>query len=368
MLISRRFVPCFATATLVVWLLGAMSSAAAQKPVSQLKASASSVKLTPDEMVNINVYNVANRSVVNITTLAITPEEAMFGIMPHSGSGSGAIVSAEGYIVTNLHVLEHAQTIRVTLFDGTTETAELIGSDPYNDIAVIKINPKGKKLCPIEMGDSATLVVGRRVFAIGNPFGLERTMTQGIVSSVGRSLRTESGRMVRGIIQTDAAINPGNSGGPLLDTQARMIGLNTAILSRSGQSAGIGFAIPVNIVKRLVPELIANRRIIRPELGILQVQQTDSGLRIIRLDPDGPAAAAGLSGPKLSVYKQGPFVVQNQDINAADVIIGIDGVKVRTTDDLLAYVETKKPGQTVTLNVFRRGKLIKVPVKLTVST
>lgn len=193
-------------------------------------------------------------------------------------------------------------------------------------------------------------------------------MTQGIVSSVGRSMRTESGRMVKGIIQTDAAINPGNSGGPLLDTQARMIGLNTAILSRAGQSAGIGFAIPVNIVKRLVPELIAHHRIIRADIGILIAYPTDSGLRIIRMDPKGPAAAAGLSGPKLSYYKQGPFVIQNQDITAADVITAIDDVKLRSYDDLLAYIETKKPGQTVTLNIFRKGKLIKVPVKLTVST
>jgi S1-C subfamily serine protease len=292
----------------------------------------------------------------------------MFGVTPHQGSGSGAIVSPEGYIVTNLHVLENAQTIRVTLFDGTPETAQLVGADPPNDIAVIKIDPKGRKLCAIEMGDSSNLLVGRRVFAIGNPFGLERTMTQGIVSSIGRSMRTESGRMVKGIIQTDAAINPGNSGGPLLDTQARMIGLNTAILSRAGQSAGIGFAIPVNIVKRLVPELIAHHRIIRADIGILIAYPTDAGLRVIRMDPKGPAAAAGLSGPKLSYYKQGPFVIQNQDITAADVIIAIDDVKLRSYDDLLAYIETKKPGQTVTLNIFRKGKLIKVPVKLTVST
>lgn len=365
-MLSRAYVSLVAVLLAFGGLSTAGAAAGPQKP-SAIKTSNSVVKLTPDEQANIRVYEVANRAVVNITTLASTPEEAMFGILPHAGSGSGAIVSTEGYIVTNLHVLENAQTIRVTLFDGTTETAELVGADPPNDIAVIKINPKNRKLTAIAMGESSNLVVGRRVFAIGNPFGLERTMTQGIISSIGRSLRTESGRMVRGIIQTDAAINPGNSGGPLLDTSARMIGLNTAILSRAGQSAGIGFAIPVSIVKRLVPELIANHRIIRPDLGILQVQPIDGGLRIMRLDPKGPAAEAGLSGPKYSVYKSGAFTIQNQDVTAADVITGIDDVKIKSADDLLAYVETKKPGQTVTLNIVRRGKLIKVTVKLTVS-
>lgn len=368
-MLFRAYIPLVAVVIAVVGLSKAGAAAGPQKPAKSggITTNNSQTKLTPDEQANIRVYEVANRAVVNITTLAATPEEAMFGILPHSGSGSGAIVSPEGYIVTNLHVLENAQTIRVTLFDGTTETAELVGADPPNDIAVIKINPKNRKLTAIAMGDSSKLVVGRRVFAIGNPFGLERTMTQGIVSSIGRSLRTESGRMVRGIIQTDAAINPGNSGGPLLDTEARMIGLNTAILSRSGQSAGIGFAIPVSIVKRLVPELIANHRIMRPDLGILQVQPIDGGLRIMRLDPKGPAAEAGLSGPKYSIYKSGNFMIQNQDVTAADVITGIDDVKIKSADDLLAYVETKKPGQTVTLNIVRRGKLIKVTVKLTVS-
>lgn len=355
------------SAALVV-ACSASAALSAPKSASLVKAPPSVTVLTPDERVNINVYNDANQAVVNITTMAITPEEAMFGVLPHSGSGSGAIVSPEGYVVTNLHVLENAQTIRVTLFDGSTEKAELVGADPANDIAVIKFDPKKRKLCVIAMGDSSDLVVGRRAFAIGNPFGLERTMTQGIISSVGRSLRTEAGRLVKGVIQTDAAINPGNSGGPLLDTQARMIGLTTAIMSRSGQSAGIGFAIPVNIVKRLVPELIAHKRILRPDLGIQQVQQLSTGLRIMRIDPKGPAADAGLSGPKVSVLRNGPFLVQNQDVSVADIITGIDGVKVHSADDLLSYIETKKPGDTVTLDVFRRGKLIKVPVKLTVST
>ncbi len=336
------------------------------RPVS---ATTGLAGLTPDEAVNVRVYRAANKAVVNITTVTSpSPEEVFFNVLPKEGTGSGAIIDTAGYILTNNHVVDGARNLRVTLADGSNQAAQVIGTDPPNDLAVIKIDPPaGAKLVTIPLGDSAKLEVGRRVLAIGNPFGLERTLTCGIVSSIGRTLRTESGRLIKGIIQTDAAINPGNSGGPLLDTSGKMIGVNTAILSRSGQSAGIGFAIPINIVKRIVPELIKHHHVIRPDIGVQMVQQTDLGLRVVRLEPNGPAAKAGLSGPKLVTYRQGPFTISQVDNSVADVIVGIDDVKTLSPDDLLSYVEGKKAGQTVTLSVLREGRVVKIPVKLSAS-
>lgn len=342
------------------------ASSGRPQPVS---ATAGLSGLTPDEAVNVRVYRAANKAVVNITTVTSpSPEEVFFNVLPKEGTGSGAIIDTAGYILTNNHVVDGARNLRVTLADGSNQAAQVIGTDPPNDLAVIKIDPPaGAKLVTIPLGDSSKLEVGRRVLAIGNPFGLERTLTCGIVSSIGRTLRTESGRLIKGIIQTDAAINPGNSGGPLLDSSGKMIGVNTAILSRSGQSAGIGFAIPINIVKRIVPELIKHHHVIRPDIGVQMVQQTDLGLRVVRLEPDGPAAKAGLTGPKLVTYRQGPFTINQVDNSVADVIVGIDDVKTLSPDDLLSYVEGKKAGQTVTLSVLRQGRVVKIPVKLSAS-
>ncbi len=332
-----------------------------------LTAAAIPKAVSSDEENTIRVYKALNRAVINITTLA-SPEELYFNILPRKGSGSGSIIHPDGYVLTNNHVLEGHQIVRVTLFDGTILPARIVGQDPANDIAVVKINPPpGAKLTVIPFGDSSQLEVGKKVLAIGNPFGLERTLTQGIVSSLGRTLRTEGGRLIKGIIQTDAAINPGNSGGPLLDRAGRMVGINTAILSRSGQSAGIGFAIPVNVARRIVPQLIAHGRVIRPDLGIAMVQPTDSGLRVINIQPGGPADRAGISGPAVRLYRHGPFTVRNIDSQAADIIVSVDGLPVRNVDDLLSYIESKRPGQVVTLGVSRQGQLIKVPVKLSVS-
>lgn len=324
--------------------------------------------ISSEESTNIRVYKATNEAVVNITCVT-SPEELYFNVMPHEGSGSGTIISSDGYILTNNHVVNGAQSARVTLFDGTNLPASVVGADPANDLAIIKITPKeSTKLVTIPFGDSSKLEVGRQVLAIGNPFGLDRTLTQGIVSSIGRTLRTESGRLIKGIIQTDAAINPGNSGGPLLNTQGQMVGINTAILSRAGQSAGIGFAIPINIAKRIIPELIAHHRVIRPDLGIQMVQQVDTGLRVVRLEPNGPAAKSGLSGPKIKVYQNGPFTIQSVDNASADIIVQVDDLVVHTADDLLSYIEDKKPGQVVTLNILRGGRMLKIPVKLSVSS
>lgn len=338
------------------------------KPVS--KASPANLNqpfISAEEAITIGIYKNTNKAVVNITTSS-TVEDVFMNILPREGSGSGSIISSDGYILTNNHVIEGARALKVTLFNGNSVPAKLVGADPANDLAIVKIDaPPGINLTTLKLGDSSKLEVGRKVLAIGNPFGLDRTLTQGIVSSIGRTLKTENGRLIKGIIQTDAAINPGNSGGPLLDTAGNMVGINTAILSKAGQSAGIGFAIPVNIAKRIVPELIAHHQIIRPELGILSVQPIDSGLRVINVDPNGPAGVAGISGPKEVNIRNGPFLFHTFDISQADIITGVDNIKVKSPDDLLSYIDNKKPGQIVTLSILRQGRLLKIPVKLSVT-
>ncbi len=338
---------------------------AAKTAVSAAKTAVSAQShLTPEETENIRIYKAVNRAVVNISSQT-SSEDVYLNLIPKEGYGSGTIISPDGYILTNNHVINGASSVRVTLYDGSSFPAVLVGEDPTNDLAVIKIVvPATQKLTMLPLGDSSNLEVGRRVLAIGNPFGLDRTMSQGIVSSLGRTLRTDKDRLIKGIIQTDAAINPGNSGGPLLDSSGHMIGITTAILSRSGQSAGIGLAIPINIAKRIVPELIAHHGVSRPDLGIEAFERTEKGLRILRLDPKGPAAIAGLSGPKLVIYRDGDFLFQNVDRSLADVITGVDGTPVKSQDELLSYVEQKKAGQVVTLTVLRAGRSVKIPVKL----
>lgn len=334
-------------------------------------ASAGPAPITPEEATNIKLYKNCSQAVVNVTSSKITPAEViMYGISPDAGAdtGSGSIISPDGYILTNYHVINGASMVRVTLHDGTQFMAKVVGTDPANDLAVLKIDAGARKLASIKLGDSSKLEVGRRIYTIGNPFGLDLTMTSGIISSVGRTLRTEAGHVIKGVLQTDAAINPGNSGGPLLDTQGNMIGVTTAILSKVQQSAGIGFAIPINIVKRIVPQLIAKGFVLRPDLGILRVRlsptPSGTGLMVVATDPNGPSAQAGLKGPTVRRGQQGPFEVVQVDNSTADIIIGIDSQQVNSVDDLLSYVETKKPGQVVTLNVLRQGQATRIPVKL----
>ncbi len=342
----------------------AAGKGSAKAAINLPKSPAGLPVLTPEEVANIRVYKMYSPSVVNITAVAApTPEQLMFGVAPSPDTGSGSIISPEGYILTNNHVINNARMVRVTLFDGSSYPAKVIGADPDNDLAVIKIEPGSKKLTTVKFGDSSRLEVGRRVYTIGNPFGLELTMTSGIISSVGRSL-SSGNRVIKGVLQTDAAINPGNSGGPLLDTQGNVIGVTTAIYSKVQQSSGIGFAIPINIVKRVVPQLIAHGAVLRPNLGIAKVLPTELGLMIVMVEPDGPALQAGLKGPQVQRFEQNGWAFQKVDNSAADTIVGIDNQPVHSVDDLLSYVETKKPGQVVTLSVLRQGKLTKVPVKL----
>jgi S1-C subfamily serine protease len=321
-------------------------------------------ELTPDERVNISVYDNVNRAVVNITTRGVRGEGFFLLEVPTEGTGSGSVLDKTGHILTNNHVIDNAREVQVTLFDGKTYDARFVGADAINDLAVIKIEAPADSLHPVTFGDSRHLKVGMRVFAIGNPFGLERTLTTGIISSLNRTLQIHEHRTVKSIIQIDAAINPGNSGGPLLDSHSRLIGMNTAIATKTGQSAGVGFAIPVGLIARIVPQLIEKGRVIRPEIGISKVFETEHGLLIYRLIPGGPAERAGLRGPEFVTRRRGPFVVNSVDRSAADLIIAVDGQKVTSADDFLSVIEAKEPGDRVTLNVLRKGKEQPIAVTL----
>ncbi|MBL8815432.1 MAG: trypsin-like peptidase domain-containing protein [Planctomyces sp.] len=319
--------------------------------------------MTPDEAAAVYVYESNNRSVANIATRIGNPR-VMFLENPTEDAGSGFVLDSEGHILTNFHVIENAQRIQVTLFSGESYEADPVGVDPINDMAVIRIKAPPELLFPVRLGDSAGLRVGMKVFAIGNPFGLERTMTTGIISSLNRSLPVTKARSIKSVIQIDAAINPGNSGGPLLNSHGELIGMNTAIASRTGQNSGIGFAIPVNLIRRVVPELIEHGRVIRPDSGILEVLRTEEGLRILRLDPDGAATKAGLRGPELRRTKRGLLTFEVEDRNSADLIVGVNGKKTLQVDEFLSEVESHRPGEQITVEVIRGGKPVSVPMKL----
>ena len=319
--------------------------------------------LAPDEAVSAYVYEANNRSVTNIAT-RIGAARGLFGENRTADSGSGFILDRTGHILTNNHVIEGAQRILVTLHDGQEHEGELVGADPINDMAVVKIQAAPENLIPVRFADSSNLKVGMKVFAIGNPFGLERSMTTGIISSLDRTLPVTLARSIKSVIQIDAAINPGNSGGPLLNSHGEVIGINTAIASKTGQNSGIGFAIPSNLVARIVPELIEHGRFIRPEFGIDEVARTENGLRIETLAVDGPAAKAGLKGPEIRRTRRGFVTFETRDITRADVIVGVNGKKTLKPDEFLSEVESHRPGDRISIEVLRDGKVISVQIVL----
>ena len=325
------------------------------------------VAMTTEEAINVSVYDRTNRSVVNISTNSVRPE-SLFSLTEVEGSGSGSVVDQQGHILTNYHVVEGAKQISVMLFNTDSFPAELVGQDPDNDIAILKINAPDTLLFPLQWGESSNLRVGQHIIAIGNPFGLERTMSTGIISSLNRQITSKTRRIIRSIIQIDAALNQGNSGGPLLNSRGELIGMNTAIATRSGDNAGIGFSIPVNTIRRVVPQLLATGRVQRPTIGIMQVFETDKGLLVVVLTPNGPAEKAGIRGSKIERKKvrRGILVFEHEaiDHSQSDLIVGIDGQKVKQSDDLLSVIETKKSGDQVVLNVIRNGQIIQVPIML----
>jgi S1-C subfamily serine protease len=323
--------------------------------------------LATDEQNNIEVYRAASPGVVYIQSTTMARD--FFGMFsrPVEGAGSGSVIDEQGDILTNYHVIADAEKLTVSFGSGKAYPAKVVGRDPDTDLAVIKLleTPK-ESLTIVPMGDSDKLSVGQKVLAIGNPFGLDRTLTTGVISGLERPIHAQNGRTIEGAIQTDASINPGNSGGPLLDSHGRMIGINSQIESPSGASAGVGFAIPVSIAKRIVPQLIRDGEIRRPKLGIAprdvaslgkQLQlPVSSGVLIVSVAPGSPAANAGLRG-----------VVQTEDgdLEIGDIIVGMDGQKVDNNDDLFKVLDKHKIGDAVNVEVFRQGRRTTVPVQLT---
>ena len=319
--------------------------------------------LAADERNNIEVFQRVSPSVVHITTLAAARGFALDVMKVPRGMGSGFIWDAQGHVVTNFHVIQGASGAQVALSDHRTYPASLVGVFPDRDLAVLRIDvPTDKPLQPIMVGESANLLVGQKVYAIGNPFGLDQSLTTGIVSALEREIESVTRRAIRGVIQTDAAINPGNSGGPLLDSAGRLIGVNTAIYSPSGGNAGIGFAIPVDEVNRVVPRLIRDGRLVRPTLGVQAAPSAigkplglPDGVVVVGVVPGSPAAAAGIR----------PFTRgADGSLVAGDVITEINGEKVKSLDNLLEALERRQPGDVVKLGVWRGGTTAEVPAKL----
>ena len=308
---------------------------------------------TNDEQNNIEVFKKASPSVVHITNSRLV--RTFYSLNPQEvpqGSGTGFIWSAEGFIVTNYHVVQQANRVTVTMQNGTSYHARAVGLDPDKDLAVLKIEAPDVELIPISPGDSSLLEVGRKVIAIGNPFGLDTTMTVGVVSALGREIESISQRTIRDVIQTDAAINPGNSGGPLLNSLGQLVGVNTAIYSPTGASSGIGFAIPVNTVKRIVPELITYGRVQTPILGITRIPQPQYyrelwGVEgVIVLD-----VVEGTDPERLGM--RGLRSVPAGRIHLGDVIDQIDGQAVVNEDDYASIMERHRPGDIVTVRTLR---------------
>lgn len=311
-------------------------------------------ELSQDERATMAVFERATRSVVFIANTAIQRDFWSFDTMEvPQGSGSGFIWSKQGHIVTNFHVIYGASSIKVTLADHSEHQAKVVGADPDHDLAVLQIQAPESVLAPLAIGTSHDLRVGQKVLAIGNPFGLDHTLTTGVVSALGRTIKSMSNRTIDGVIQTDAAINPGNSGGPLLDSAGRLIGVNTQIVSPSGAYAGIGFAVPVDTVNRIVPELITHGKLIRPGLGVSLVPDTVArrwgikGLIIAKVARGGSAERAGLRG----IRETGPGRIE-----IGDILVAVEGKPVETVDDLMDAMEKHKVGDRVKVDVVMRNK------------
>jgi S1-C subfamily serine protease len=279
------------------------------------------------------------------------------------GTGSGSVIDMDGHILTNNHVIEDAQKLTVS-FGEKTFPARVVGRDPDTDLAIIQVDAPREMLKPVSFADSDKLVVGQKVLAIGNPFGFTRTLTTGVISGLQRPIRARNGRLIEGALQTDASINPGNSGGPLLDSTGRIVGINTLIYSPSGTSSGVGFAVPINIAKRIVPQLIANGAVVRPKLGIVPFSvgniqarlPVEDGVGVYQVYPGSPAAVAGLRGLQQDA---------GGDVVLGDIIVSIDGDKIANGDDLYRVLDRHQFGDTVQVEVFRDGRRVKVPVRLT---
>jgi S1-C subfamily serine protease len=320
--------------------------------------------LAEDEKSTIELFKRASPSVVYITTLSRRAVNFFEMTEVPQGTGSGFLWDRQGHVVTNFHVLQGSDSSVVTLSDQSNWKAAVVGVEPDKDLAVLRISAPADKLPPILVGTSKGLQVGQKVFAIGNPFGLDETLTTGIVSALGRTIDAVTGRKIQNVIQTDAAINPGNSGGPLLDSAGRLIGVNTQIASPSGASAGIGFAVPVDTVNEVVPELIAHGRIVRPRLGIVPAtegiarQLGVTGVLVLSVQEGSGAAKAGLQGTERD--REGSLIL-------GDIIVGVAGKDVASYDDLVTALEKQKVGDTVPVKIVRNDRTLTVAVVLMAS-
>lgn len=338
----------------VIWLMVDRYRYVIYDPDAVPRAITPRGDLAGDEKTNIEVFQNASPSVVYITSVALQRDRFSMNLLEiPQGTGSGFIWDASGHVITNFHVIQNAGGAKVTLADHSTWDARLVGVAPDQDLAVLSINAPRNRLKPLPIGRSTGLQVGQNVFAIGNPFGLDQTLTTGIISALGREINAVSGRTIPDVIQTDAAINPGNSGGPLLDSAGRLIGVNTAIYSPSGSSAGIGFAVPVDTVNRVVPQLIRHGRVVRPGLGGRFANDATAqrmgidGVLTVDVAEGSAAHAAGLVGMRRN--RQGQLIL-------GDIIVGIEADAVRSLDDLMRVLGQYRVGDTVQVLIVRDGR------------
>lgn len=354
-----------------------LSPVALATPLAPSAPSAAAPEVVPamnmldDEETVVRIYEQISPGVVYIANKM--SQRTFFGEQEVSGTGSGFVIDKEGHILTNYHVVSGADSLEVQLADETTASAEVVGSDPSNDIALVKIDVPADKLHVVPLGDSSKVKAGQMAIAIGNPYGLERTVTTGVVSSVGRTMTSDTGRAIRNMIQTDAAINPGNSGGPLLNSRGEVIGINSAIESPIRGSVGIGFAVPINTAKAALDAMKAGQTVEHAWLGITGVKLTptlaqkldlgvESGAYVTEVTRGGPAAKAGLRGAGISPAE---LIDPEEDLRpGGDVIVAVDGTSVASVEDIAEYIDNKKPGDNVKVKVLRDKKEMEFDVTL----
>ena len=337
--------------------------------LAQQKDTMSTLGLTEDEARTVRIYRQAAPAVANIITQAV--EYDFFeNAVPVEGAGSGFVIDPRGYVLTNNHVVEGSQNIQVTLGDRSRYTAKLVGADPRNDVALLRIDPKSKAIPALPLGDSENLQVGQAVIAIGNPFGFSSTLTKGVISALGRTVQTSDTTVIDQAIQTDAAINRGNSGGPLLNSRGEVIGINTAIYTPSGTTAGIGFATPINIAKRIAQDLISEGHVRRAYLGITAVSLSSDvaealklpvrqGLLVERAVPASPAARAGIrGGDHIALLGLQRMII------GGDIIVAVDGREIASTLDLNSILNQKRPGDAINMTLYRGNQKMDLSVTL----
>jgi S1-C subfamily serine protease len=367
--LARRSVWTYLTVVVVFAALGVVllreawvGGASLNDPRAVPRAVTSRGELSSDEKSTIALFRQASPAVVNITAIGVQRDFFTLNLYQiPQGTGSGFVWDGNGNVITNFHVIQNADAAQVTLADQSNWKARVVGVAPDKDLAVLRIDAPANKLHPIPLGTSKDLQVGQSVFAIGNPFGLDQTLTTGVISALNREIESVTRRPIQGVIQSDAAINPGNSGGPLLDSAGRLIGVNTAIYSPSGASAGIGFAIPVDTVNRIVPELIRSGKVIQPGMGIQiadeQIAQRlgVTGVLVVDVARGSAASKAGIQPTRRDA---------DGKLRLGDVITAVDGRKVATPNDLFLLLEKYKIGDGVTISLLRDGKTVQSKVTL----